>query len=283
MKKKVFISYSYQDKDFVEWLKLNLADLGLELWYDQQEINIGDSIKEKLNEGLQSNNAFILVLSSSSMHSDWVKYEMNSALLLKAVKKGITILPIKIDNSKVPSDLAGYLYADFSSNREQGLEILKRSLLKSNKVDYEFTDWLNFNGRSFEELIFELLINEGFSVIRTPPTRDSGYDFVATTKNVSGSSEKIIIESKFYKSQKISIDILRRLHALASIENVNKVLLITNSELTNASREFLTHTTPNIVVWEGHEIFKRLFSYPNLVEKYFPKVIHTKKKNLQNC
>lgn len=278
MEKKVFISYSYQDKDFVEWLKSNLVDLGLEFWYDQQEINIGDSIKEKVNEGLQSSSAFILVLSSSSMHSDWVKYEMNSALLLNAVKKGIKILPIKIDDSKVPSDLAGYLYADFSSNKEQGLEILKRSLLKSNKVEYEFTDWLNFDGRSFEELIFELLINEGFSVIRTPPTRDGGYDFVATTKNVLGSSEKIIIESKFYKSQKISIDILRRLHALASIENVNKVLLITNSELTNASREFLTHTTPNIVVWEGHEIIKRLFSYPILVEKYFPKAIHTQKE-----
>lgn len=278
MKKKVFISYSYQDKDFVNWLKSNLVDLGLELWYDQQEINIGDSIKEKINEGLQTSSAFILVLSSSSMHSDWVRYEMNSALLLNAVKKGITILPIKIDDSKVPSDLAGYLYADFSSNKEQGLEILKRSLLKSNKVDYEFTDWLNFDRHSFEELIFELLIDEGFSVIRTPPTRDGGYDFVATTENVLGSSERIIIESKFYKNQKISIDILRRLYALASFENVNKVLLITNSELTSASREFLTHTTPNIVVWEGHEVIKRLFSYPKLVEKYFPKVLNTKKE-----
>lgn len=278
MKKKIFISYSYQDKEFVEWLKSNLSGLGLEFWYDQQEINIGDSIKEKVNEGIQSSSAFILVLSSSSMNSDWVKYEMNSALLLNAIKKGITILPIKIDDSKVPSDLSGYLYADFSSNREQGLEILKRSLLKSNKVDYEFTDWTNFDGRTFEDLIFDLLVNEGFSVIRTPPTRDGGYDFVATTQNVLGSSEKIIIESKFYKNQKISIDILRRLYAVATIENVNKVLLITNSELTNASREFLTHSTPNIVVWEGHELIRRLFSYPGIVEKYFPKKTITKKE-----
>ncbi len=59
MKKKIFISYSYQDKDFVEWLKSNLAGLGFEFWYDQEEINIGDSIKEKVNEGIQSSNALI--------------------------------------------------------------------------------------------------------------------------------------------------------------------------------------------------------------------------------
>lgn len=278
MKKKIFISYSYQDKDFVEWLKSNLSGLGLEFWHDQEEINIGDNIKEKVKEGIELSTAFILVLSSSSINSDWVKYEMNSALLLNAIKKGITILPIKIDDSKVPSDLSGYLYADFSSNREKGLAVLKRSLLKSNKVDYEFTDWSNFSARTFEDLIFELLVNEGFSIIRTPPTRDGGYDFVATTQNVLGSSEKIVIESKFYRDQKISIDILRRLYAVATIENVNKVLLITNSELTNASREFLNQSTPNIVVWEGHELIRRLFSYPAIVEKYFPKKKNIKKE-----
>jgi TIR domain./Restriction endonuclease. len=280
MDKKIFISYSYKDKIFVEWLKSNLTELGFEFWYDQQEINVGDRSQEKINEGIQSSSAFILVLSSSSMNSDWVKYEMNSALLLNAVKKGITILPIKIDNSNIPSDLSGYPYADFSIDQKQGLEILKRSLLKANtKLDYEFTDWSNFNGKSFEDLIFELLINEEeFSnVIRTPPTRDGGYDFIATTQTIPGVPEKIIIESKFYKNQKISIDILRNLYAVASIANVNKILLITNSELTNSSRNFLTNTIPNIVVWEGHELIRRLLFHPTLVERYFLKNI-TKKE-----
>lgn len=277
MKKKIFISYSYQDKNFVEWLKSNLSGLGLNFWHNQQEIKFGDNIKKKVEEGIQLSSAFILVLSSSSMNSHWVKYEMNSALLLNAIKKGITILPIKIDDSEVPPDLSGYTYADFSSNREEALEVLKSSLLKPNKVDYEFSDWSNLSVRTFEDLIFELLVNEGFSVIRTPPTRDGGYDFVATTENALGSKEKIIIESKFYKNQKISIDTLRKLYAVTTIENVNKLLLITNSELTNASREFLSESNSNIVVWEGHEIIRRLFSYPAIVEKYFPK-----KKNVKN-
>ncbi len=277
MKKRVFISYSYQDKEFVEWLKAELQDLGLEIWYDESEILVGENIQKKVNEGIQSSSAFILVLSNSSKNSDWVRYEMNSAILLNAIKKGISILPIKIDDSEVPSDLSGYLYADFSDDRKKGLEILKRSLLKQNKVDFEFKDWSGFSGRKFEDLIFDLLNYEGFKVQRTPPTRDGGYDFIAKTENILGSSEKIIIESKFYKSQKISIDVLRRLYAVASIEKVNKVLLITNSELTTSSRNFLAHSTSNIIVWEGHELIRRLFSYPDLIEKYFPKGSSTNK------
>ena len=131
MKKRVFISYSYQDKEFVEWLQDKLKDFDIEFWYDQAEIGVGESIKEKVNEGLNSSSAFILVLSHSSKNSEWVKYEMNSALLLNAIKKGISILPIKIDDSEVPADLSGYLYADFSKDKDKGLELLRKSLLKT--------------------------------------------------------------------------------------------------------------------------------------------------------
>ncbi len=102
-------------------------------------------------------------------------------------------LPIKIDDSEVPSDLSSYLYADFSKSREQGLETLRRSLLQTNKVDYEFQDWSDFDWRKFENLIYDLLNSEGFKVQKTPPTRDGGYDFVAKTQNVLGSEEKIIM------------------------------------------------------------------------------------------
>jgi len=269
MKKKVFISFSHQDNEFVLWLKDRLKDLDIDFWYDQSEIGLGESIKEKINEGLNSSSAFILILSHSSKNSDWLRYEMNSALLLNAIKKGISILPIKIDDSEVPSDLSGYLYADFFKDREKGLEALKKALVQLPKEGYEIQDWSKFDRRTFEDLIYDLLLHEGFKVQRTPPTRDGAYDFVAHSQNVFGNNEKIIIESKFYTSQKISVDTLRRLYGLASFEKVSRVLLITNSELTNASKDFLAHSETNIVVWEGHELIRRLFQFSELVSKYF--------------
>lgn len=281
MNKKVFISYSHEDKEFVEWLKENLQSSGHEIWYDQQEIQLGDSIKKKINEGIQSSSTFIVILSSASKKSNWVRYELNSAMLSSAINKGIKILPIKIDESDVPSDLSNYLYADFSKNRSHGLHTLMGSLSQDYKVDYEFSDWSDFDYKKFESLIFDLLNAEGLSVQKTPPTRDGGCDFVAKTTNIFGSEEKIIIESKFYRNQKISIDILRSLYGLSIAEKVNKVLLVTNSELTNASKDFLINSTPNISVWEGHELIRKLFSHPKLVEKYFPVKTPIKKESIK--
>lgn len=281
MNKKVFISYSYEDKEFVEWLKDNLQGSGHEIWYDQQEIQLGDSIKKKIIEGIQSSSTFIIILSNASKKSNWVRYELNSALLSSAINKGIKILPIKIDESDVPSDLSNYLYADFSKSRSQGLDNLMRSLSQDYKVNYEFKDWSGFDWKKFESLIFDLLNAEGFNVQKTPPTRDGGYDFVAKTTNILGSEEKIIIESKFYKNKKISIDVLRNLYGVSIVEKVNKVLLITNSELTSASRAFLESSTPNISVWEGHELIRKLFSYPELVERYFPIKIPIKEEPIK--
>ena len=98
MKKRVFISYSYEDKEFVEWLKDNLQGLGHEIWYDQQEIQLGDSIKQKITSGIQSSSTFIVILSNSSKNSNWVRYELNSALLLNA-KVSVTSRVLSVPGS----------------------------------------------------------------------------------------------------------------------------------------------------------------------------------------
>ena len=269
MKRKVFVSYSYQDKKFVEWLVNNLKDINIDIWYDNEELQLGDSIKDKINAGIQSSSIFIVVLSKSSTSSTWVNYELNSALLLSAMKKGIRIIPLKIDDSPVSADLSSFLYADFYLDKERGLKTLKHALSKPVDDNYEFNDWKEFDWRKFESLVFDLLSNEGFTVTRTPKTRDGGYDFIARIKNTLGHDEKILVETKFYKNKKISIDILRHLYGLSYAEKYGKVLLITNSELTRASKEFLSLSAPNIIVWEGHELIERILSSPSVAKKYF--------------
>lgn len=218
---------------------------------------------------MQHFSGFIVVLSHSCKASKWVGYELNSALLLSAIKKGIRIIPLKIDDSPVPSDLSRFLYVDFYLDKEKGLQLLKNTLYKPIDTNFEIQDWQDFDWRKFENLVFDLLTAEGFNVSRTPKTRDGGYDFIARIKNALDYDEKILVETKFYKNQKISIDLLRNLYGLSHIENVSKVLLITNSELTNASKEFLSRSTPNIIVWEGHELISKIFASPAIAQKYF--------------
>ncbi|XPV70550.1 MAG: TIR domain-containing protein [Halarcobacter sp.] len=281
MKKQVFISYSHEDKEFVEWLNANLQDTNYDIWYDQKEIQLGDSIQDKIVSGIESSNAFIFVLSNSSLTSKWMQYELNSALLQNASNRGIKILPIKIDNSTIPYDLSNYLYADFSKNKEIGLDILKKALLQTGNVDYELQDWSSFDGRKFENLVYDLLLSENFEVKRTPPTKDGGYDFITKTKNILGIEEKTIVEARFYKNQKISIEVLRKLIGISTIEKANNILLITNSEITKSSHDFLVQNTSNIIIWDRHKLIQKLFSHPHLIKEYFNKKTFTKKQKIK--
>jgi wobble nucleotide-excising tRNase len=150
MKKKVFISYSYEDKKFVEWLKDNLQDLGLEIWYDQQEIQLGDSIKHKITLCIQSSSAFIVILSNSSKNSNWMRYELNSALLLNAIKKGIKIIPIKIDDP-VSSFDSNFIYHCFSLIKNY-FEAAEQLIILTHNFEFFnlIKDWFSQKNRKVE-------------------------------------------------------------------------------------------------------------------------------------
>lgn len=73
---KAFISHSSVDKPFVERLATDLRTReGIDAWLDKWEIMPGDSIPQKLEEGLSSAGIFIFVLSPESVKSRWCKYE----------------------------------------------------------------------------------------------------------------------------------------------------------------------------------------------------------------
>ena len=65
----VFISYSYKDKSFVDWLVERLTKQNISVWYDKYEILLGDSISKKLEEGIKSSSFIIIILSKSSIKS----------------------------------------------------------------------------------------------------------------------------------------------------------------------------------------------------------------------
>lgn len=269
MSKKVFISYSYNDKQFADWLTQKLSTEKINIWYDATDIKSGDSIKKKIAEGIEASSNIIVIISKNSIQSSWVKYEFNSALLYNSTRQGIKIILVKIDDVSIPSDLAGYPYIDLSRNKEAGIEFLLKEIKSTPSNSYAKLDWKKLNYKDFENLISELLIKEGFNISRTPKTRDGGFDFIATIKNNFDVDEKVLIETKFYNNQKISIDILRQLYALFQSEKANKVFLITNSELTNSSRDFLSHLSSNIVVWEEQKLLSKLYSNTDILEKYF--------------
>ena len=90
----VFISHATEDKDEIVRPLVNiLTDQGLRVWYDEFELRIGDSLKEKIEEGLANSRYGIVVLSHAFFQKKWPKYELNALVAREMADKPV-ILPI---------------------------------------------------------------------------------------------------------------------------------------------------------------------------------------------
>lgn len=111
---RVFISHSSSDKKFVRTLKDDLELNGIQTWFDEDELDYGDSLVEKLETAIEQSTHFIIILSPNSIDSDWVKIELSKAKLLKDQSTLKKIIPIKYRECDLPSELKDLLYGDLS-------------------------------------------------------------------------------------------------------------------------------------------------------------------------
>jgi hypothetical protein len=124
----VFLSYNSQDRQFAERLAGDLVGHGLRVWWDQWEMQVGDSLIAKIQEGIQASSWLTVVLSPTSVASNWVKRELASALADEISTDRVRVLPLLVADCEVPLFLRDKLYADFRVSYEAGLELLLRRL-----------------------------------------------------------------------------------------------------------------------------------------------------------
>ncbi|HBB00287.1 MAG: hypothetical protein A2W86_14135 [Bacteroidetes bacterium GWD2_45_23] len=126
--KVVFLSHSSKDKPFIRQLAADLTNENVLVWLDEQQINVGDSINEKISQGLAESDYFIVALSDNSVNSEWVKRELNSALITEIESKKVKILPIKLSDCEFPPLIKDKKYADFTKSYKAGLTELIKSI-----------------------------------------------------------------------------------------------------------------------------------------------------------
>ena len=113
---KVFISYSHKDRHFVLSLAQDLKFLGADLWIDFTHIKIGDSLIERIREGIDEVEYVGAVISKNSVASNWVQYELDVAMNQEISGKKLKVLPILLDDVDLPGFLLGKYFADFRKN-----------------------------------------------------------------------------------------------------------------------------------------------------------------------
>ncbi|MEM9856507.1 MAG: toll/interleukin-1 receptor domain-containing protein [Bacteroidota bacterium] len=118
--KKVFISYSTMDRERAIKLALALEnEPGISVFLDRWEFSPGDILTERLESEVLSASFLIVLLSKSSVNSEWVKKEVSLAVNNK-LKSQISILIIRIDNSLIPTELADVVHVDWRKAEDKG-------------------------------------------------------------------------------------------------------------------------------------------------------------------
>jgi len=123
----VFLSHASEDKPRVRALKDALEEKGIKVFFDENSIDWGDSIVEKINHGLLKSSFFMPFLSSTFSQKGWTNKELNSALQMNINRKG-RILPIAAEDFSIEENyplLNEILYKRWPSDQDLQRDFLE--------------------------------------------------------------------------------------------------------------------------------------------------------------
>lgn len=99
----VFVSHASEDKvGFVRPFVETLKSKGVAVWYDEFELQVGDSLRRSIENGLKNSKYGIVVLSEAFFKKEWPQKELDG-LFAREVNGEKVILPIwhKISKNEV--------------------------------------------------------------------------------------------------------------------------------------------------------------------------------------
>lgn len=100
---KVFISYSYEDSEWVRAFAEALRQQKMDVWLDQWSVAPGESLRSAIEVGLRESDAIIAVVSRSNARNPNVFFELGVALGMG--KRLIPIISADLETALIPFDL----------------------------------------------------------------------------------------------------------------------------------------------------------------------------------
>jgi hypothetical protein len=129
-----FISYSTRDEEFARRLYSRMRDEHLRVWFAPEDIKGGQKLYEQIERAIQLHDRLLLVLSESSMQSEWVINEIQKARETEIKEDRRKLFPIAIvefdkvkawrrfdaDSGKdLAKEVREYFIPDFSNWKDQ--------------------------------------------------------------------------------------------------------------------------------------------------------------------
>ena len=276
-KNRVFISYSHNDIEIAHRVSDALQREQIDVIIDYKDIRNGENVFDQIRYMYETSETVIILLSNSLFSSKYFQFEFPQFFFEEARKRKINIIPILIEKCQVPSDFLEFDIINLTNNFEKGLDKVVQKLKLIPEISFE-----HFSPYEFEDFTFDFLKAYGFKNIqREQKYNNKQIDFLAETfaKDVFGipNRETWLVEVKFYKEERFSINSLNQIISLYNYINKEdaKILLITNSVLTSVAQEYIEkikrENKLEIKVLDGVILKKLTAKRKRLLNKYFLK------------
>lgn len=123
----IFLSYSRSDSDIATKITRDIQKCNGNIWMDQLHISGGDRWDKAIEDALEKSSHVIILLSPASIDSYNVMDEVSYAL-----EENKTVIPLLIENCKIPYRLRCLQYLDFVKDYDLAIQKLNKLLGISN-------------------------------------------------------------------------------------------------------------------------------------------------------
>ena len=131
----VFVSHAFEDKEFARTLAESLSKKGLRVWFDEFELNVGDSLHRSIDLGLSKSRFGIVILSPSFFAKEWPQKELD-ALTARETQGRKIILPIwHLISVQEIRNYSPMLSDIFAIKSDVGIDIMVDQLFSKIKVN----------------------------------------------------------------------------------------------------------------------------------------------------
>jgi len=121
-KRQVFVSYQNDDSERVEALVDRLKMRGIDVWYDRDQVDVGDDFVEEMKRGIDESYIVLVCIglpAPGGNGKSWHQDELRMALLDEKTNGSKRIIPVLFhEKAELPSELGTRSIADLSDDNE---------------------------------------------------------------------------------------------------------------------------------------------------------------------
>jgi hypothetical protein len=107
---RAFLSHSSADRLLATEIYRALRDQAVDVWFDRVELRPGDSLLQKIGEGIGNAEHVLVLVTDASRASRWVEKELSIALAREINGSGPRVIPLLLEGCEIPTILADKLY-----------------------------------------------------------------------------------------------------------------------------------------------------------------------------